>query len=137
MNLKDKKRIWVWLFVLPLLLILSLPAWYFGSSVLISLFSLVVVSVIQPILSIYLVSSLVHTKKQTFQMAAILVLVANTCAVGIHYLNWGVSTGNLLTPDFKTVSLMLFELGIALAISAIGLVLIWIYKWRRIKKTGD
>ena len=135
MSAEDKRRRWTFLFVLPLFIFLSLPAWYFGSTVLISLFSLIAASVIQPFLSLCIIGPFVYAEKKMFCKAAALALIANISAVFFNYLNWGISTKSLLTPDFKTVYLMYFELGIALAISAVGLLLIWIYRRHRIK--GD
>jgi len=57
-------------------------------------------------------------------------LSISACAL-IHYISWGIATGNVLSPDFKTEAIMHGEFLVACAIISIGLIAQAVSKSRR------
>ena len=127
-----KKRKWAVLFIFPLLGLLQHPLWYFESVVAISLLSFAVGCILQPLLSLCVVGAFFYAEKQTFRVTVGLTLFSNITTVLVHYLNWGISSNGLFAPDGMTVYIMVFELAVALTISAMGFLFIYIKRhWRK------
>lgn len=58
----------------------------------------------------------------------ILMMVVILAGHGIHYLNWGISTGYLTTPDSATVHLFQITVLISLVILIIGWIAVFVIK---------
>lgn len=88
-------------------------------------FDTIIVPIYLIVINYKLVTKVALTKIVGYLILMMVVILAGH---GIHYLNWGISTGYLTTPDSATVHLFQITVLISLVILIIGWIAVFVIK---------
>lgn len=122
-------------FIPVILNVLLLPLWYMESTYgfwtygRTSFFELIFNSVLSPIYLLILNIHLIKKRRRGILFHLLLMTISILCSAVIHYLNWGITSGNFFNPDEMTIGLVLFiEILFPLALVIVGMGIYVIFK---------
>lgn len=121
-------------YILPIIFhIALLPFWFLEKSTgITALVQLALGGLVTPIYLIILnFTSVDNTNLGKLIIQLILMIVITGIGILISYFNWGISTGNLLTPDSETIHIIHLEIIISSFIVMLGWVILTIIRYKK------
>lgn len=120
---------WLYYLVPIAIQLILLPFWFIDKGAIVSLIGLAIGAVMTPIYLIIISFKFVE-KISAGSFVGILLLMIGIAILAclINYFNWGLSAGNLLSPDSETVLIIKMQMVVSSAIVIVGWIVAFIIK---------
>ena len=115
-----KYTIWLYYLIPIVIHLLFFPLWMIETNGNISLIEILVGTIAIPVYLIILSGRVLKNYNIGFFLILLIMLVVTLVGIAISYFNWGIVTGNLLTPDSETIIITQGEMMISSIIVTAG-----------------